>query len=112
MHPDLVVRAGRLLDGRVVDIPIRAGSIDADGRIVTPLFFDATAIAIARAVRTADYRRETLLPSIRRTLQEAVRNGTLHTQAFVDVDTAAGLEGLHAVLAARAEFHRPAQANA
>jgi cytosine deaminase len=37
-------------------------------------------------------------------LQEAVRYGTLHMQAFVDIDTAAGLEGLHAVLAARAEF--------
>ena len=45
-----------------------------------------------------------LLPSIRRALQEAVRYGTLHVQAFVDVDTAAQLEGLHAVLAARAEF--------
>ena len=152
MDPDLVVRAGRLLDGRVVDIAIRAGSIDAvvehsadrrpgsaavieaDGRIVTPSFVDAhihldkvhtlpllddraieaytgegmtgaaTAIEIARAVKTGDYRRETLLPSIRRALQEAVRYGTLHMQAFVDVDTAAGLEGLHAVLAARAEF--------
>lgn len=151
MNPDLVVRAGRLLDGRIVDIAIRAGSIDAvvehsadrrpgtavieaDGRIVTPSFVDAhihldkvhtlpllddraieaytgegmtgaaTAIEIARAVKTGDYRRETLVPSIRRALQEAVRYGTLHMQAFVDVDTAAGLEGLHAVLAARAEF--------
>jgi cytosine/creatinine deaminase len=140
--PDLVVRAGRLLDGRVVDMAIRAGSIEADGRIVTPSSVDAhihldkvhtlpllddraieaytgegmtgaaTAIEIACAVRTGDYRRETLLPSIRRALQEAVRYGTLHMQAFVDVDTAAGLEGLHAVLAARAEFHRPAQASA
>ena len=151
MNPDLVVRAGRLLDGRIVDIAIRAGSIDAvvehsadhrpgtavieaDGRIVTPSFVDAhihldkvhtlpllddraieaytgegmtgaaTAIEIARAVKTGDYRRETLVPSIRRALQEAVRYGTLHMQAFVDIDTAAGLEGLHAVLAARAEF--------
>jgi len=151
VNPDLVVRAGRLLDGRIVDIAIRAGSIDAvvehsadrrpgtavieaDGRIVTPSFVDAhihldkvhtlpllddraieaytgegmtgaaTAIEIARAVKTGDYRRETLVPSIRRALQEAVRYGTLHMQAFVDVDTAAGLEGLHAVLAARAEF--------
>ncbi|MGH8823993.1 MAG: amidohydrolase family protein [Jiangellaceae bacterium] len=108
--------------------------IDADGRLVTPSFVDAhihldkvytlpllgdraieaytgegmagatTAIEMARAVRTGDYRRETLLPSIRRALHEAVRYGTLHMQAFVDVDTAAGLEGLHAVLAARAEF--------
>jgi len=63
-----------------------------------------TAIEIARAVKTDHYRRETLLPSIRRALQEAVRYGTLHVQAFVDVDTAAQLEGLYAVLAARAEF--------
>lgn len=152
MDPDLVVRAGRLLDGRVVDIAIRAGAVDsvadhsagrtprggsvieADGRLVTSSFVDAhihldkvhtlpllgdraieayvregmagaaTAIEMAREVKTGDYRRDTLLPSIRRALQEAVRYGTLRMQAFADVDTAAGLEGLHAVLAARAEF--------
>jgi dihydroorotase-like cyclic amidohydrolase len=53
---DLVVRAGRLIDGRVVDVVVRSGRIesltddlgsaispgtmviDADGRLVTPSF--------------------------------------------------------------------------
>ncbi len=138
---DLVVRAARLLDGRVVDIAVREGRIEtvaehsnvrppgdvrvieADGRLVTPSFVNAhmhldkvytlplvgdraigeytgagmagamTAIEIARVVKTDHYRYEMLLPSIRRALQEAVRYGTLHVQAFVDVDTAAQLEG-------------------
>ena len=34
----------------------------------------------------------------------ALRNGVLHVQAFADVDTAAGLIGVQAVLAAREEF--------
>ncbi|GAA3386650.1 cytosine deaminase [Cryptosporangium minutisporangium] len=62
-----------------------------------------TSIELASAVKTG-YGREQALPQIRRALTEAVRHGTLHLQAFVDVDTAAGLEGLHAVNAARAEF--------
>jgi cytosine/creatinine deaminase len=148
---DLVVRAARLLDGRVVDVVVRSGRIEtmssdiesapsaataviqADGRLVTPSFVNAhlhldkvytlpllgdqaigeytgggmvgarAAIDTARAVK-AHYRQETLLPQIRRALTEAVRHGTLRIQAFVDVDTAAQLEGLRAVLAARAEF--------
>jgi cytosine/creatinine deaminase len=148
---DLVVRAARLLDGRVVDVVVRSGRIEtttsdlesaqsdgatvieADGRLVTPSFVNAhlhldkvytlpwlgdqaiseytgdgmagtkAAIDTARAVK-AHYRREALMPHIRRALTEAVRHGTLHVQAFVDVDTAAQLEGMRAVLAARAEF--------
>jgi cytosine deaminase len=149
--PVLVVRSGRLLDGRVVDLVVRSGRIealkdelgsdapadalviDAAGRLVTPSFVNAhlhldkvytlpllgdraigqytgagmararTAIDTARAVKL-HYRREMLLPNVRRALYEAVRHGTLYIQAFVDVDTTAQLEGLHAVLTAREEF--------
>lgn len=50
------------------------------------------------------YDREWILPNVRKALKEAVKNGVLHMQAFVDVDTTGGLEGMHAVLAAREEF--------
>jgi cytosine/creatinine deaminase len=148
---DLVVRNGRLLDGRVVDVVIRSGRvdavtddlgatgpddvavIDAAGRLVTPSFVNAhlhldkvytlpllgdraigeytgagmagasAAIDTARVVKE-HYRRDTLRPNVRRALTEAVRHGTLLLLAFVDVDTAARLEGLHAVLTAREEF--------
>lgn len=151
MSSDLVLRAGRLADGRLVDIVVRSGRIesltddlssvalpdavviDADGRLVTPSFVNAhlhldkvytlpllgdraiaeytgrgmtttkTAIDTARAVK-AHYQREALLPNVRRALSEAVRHGTLHIQAFVDVDTTAQLEGMHAVLTARDEL--------
>ncbi len=62
-----------------------------------------SAIEIAREVKK-HYRADTLLPNVRRALREAVRYGTLHVQAFVDVDTTGRLEGLQAVLAAREEF--------
>jgi cytosine deaminase len=61
-----------------------------------------TGIELARAVK-AHYDRAWLVPNVRRALREALRHGTLHVLAFADVDTAAGLEGLAAVLAARAE---------
>jgi len=63
----------------------------------------ATGIELARAVK-ADYDRAWIAPNVSRALREALRHGVLHIQAFVDVDTAAGLEGLYGVLAARAEF--------
>ena len=63
----------------------------------------ATGIELARAVK-ADYDRAWITPNVSRALREALRHGVLHIQAFVDVDTAAGLEGLYGVLAARAEF--------
>ncbi len=62
-----------------------------------------TAIERASSVK-AHYERAWLVPNIRRALEAAVRNGVLHIQAFVDVDTAAGLEGMAAVLAVREEF--------
>lgn len=62
-----------------------------------------TAIEMARVVKQ-DYDRAWIAPNVRRALVEAVRHGTLHVQAFVDVDTTAGLEGLLGVLEAAAEF--------
>jgi len=50
------------------------------------------------------YDRTWIMPNVRRALDEAVRNGVLHVQAFVDVDTTAGLEGMTAVLAVREEY--------
>jgi cytosine deaminase len=63
----------------------------------------ARGIDLARAVKQ-HYRVETLLPAIRQALADGLRNGVLHVQAFADVDTAAGLIGVQAVLAAREEF--------
>ena len=50
------------------------------------------------------YDRSWIVPNVRRALDEAVRNGVLHVQAFVDVDTTAGLEGMASVLEAREEY--------
>jgi cytosine deaminase len=63
----------------------------------------ARGIDLARAVKQ-HYRIETLLPRIRQALADGLRNGVQHVQAFADVDTAAGLTGVQAVLAAREEF--------
>jgi cytosine/creatinine deaminase len=63
----------------------------------------ARGIDLARAVKQ-HYRVETLLPAIRSALAEGARHGVLHVQAFADVDTAAGLIGVQAVLTAREEF--------
>jgi cytosine deaminase len=63
----------------------------------------ARGIDLARAVKQ-HYRLDTLLPSIRQALADGERHGVLHVQAFADVDTAAGLTGVQAVLAAREEF--------
>ncbi len=62
-----------------------------------------TGIELARAVKES-YDSSWILPNVRRALQEAVRFGTLHIQAFADVDTTGQLEGMRAVLQAREEF--------
>jgi cytosine deaminase len=62
-----------------------------------------TSIELASAVK-ARYDRSWIVPNVRRALDEAVTNGVLHLQAFVDVDTTAGLEGMAAVLAVREEY--------
>jgi cytosine deaminase len=63
----------------------------------------ARGIDLARAVKQ-HYRLETLVPPIRQALADGLRNGVLHVQAFADVDTAASLTGVQAVLATREEF--------
>lgn len=62
-----------------------------------------TSIELASMVKSG-YDREWIIPNVRRALDQAVLNGVLHIQAFVDVDTAAGLEGIEAVLAVRGEY--------
>lgn len=63
----------------------------------------ALGIDLASAVKQ-HYTVERLLPEVRRALEEGLANGVLTVQAFADVDTAAGLVGAQAVLAAREEF--------
>jgi cytosine/creatinine deaminase len=63
----------------------------------------AAAIDLASAVKR-HYTVERLLPRIRQALDDGLRHGVLTVQAFADVDTAAGLVGVQAVLAAREEF--------
>ena len=106
--------------------------VDADGRLVTESFVNGhmhlekvhtlpmvgdealgaytsgsmggamTSIELASAVKR-QYDRTWIEPNVRRALDEAVRYGTLHVLAFVDVDTTAGLVGMEAVLAVREE---------
>jgi cytosine/creatinine deaminase len=108
-------------------------AVDAGGRLVTESFVDGhlhldkvyslprlgdaaleaytaesmgsamTAVELAREVKR-DYRRDWITPNVDRALRESVKHGTLQMQAFVDVDTTGGLEGLHGVLAAREAF--------
>ena len=107
--------------------------VDADGRLVTESFVNGhmhlekvhtlpmvgdealgaytsgsmggamTSIELASAVKR-QYDRTWIEPNVRRALDEAVRYGTLHVLAFVDVDTTAGLVGMEAVLAVREEY--------
>jgi cytosine deaminase len=119
--------AGRL------PVPPDADVVAADGGLVTEPFVDAhlhldkvrtlplvgdaalrayTADGMSESARGLDlaravkqhYRVETLLPNIRQALADGERNGVLTVQAFADVDTAAGLVGVQAVMAAREEF--------
>ncbi len=62
-----------------------------------------TAIELARAVK-AHYKRDTLVPGIRRAVERAVCYGTSWIRAFADTDTAAGLEGVRAVMQVRDEY--------
>jgi cytosine deaminase len=108
--------------------------IDAGGGLVTPSFVDGhlhldkvytlpmagdgalaayTSGAMGEAMRSIvrdasavkqHYDRAWIAPNVRRALDLAVLHGVLHVQAFVDVDTTAGLEGMAAVLEVRAEY--------
>jgi cytosine/creatinine deaminase len=106
-----------LADGGLVTEPFVDAHLHLDKVRTLPLIGDAAleaytadgmadsarGIDLARAVKQ-HYRVETLLPAIREALADGLRNGVLHVQAFADVDTAAGLIGVQAVLAAREEF--------
>jgi cytosine deaminase len=113
--------------------PGAVAQVDADGRLVTPSFVDghlhldkvfsltrvgdgalaaytsgemgaaAQAIGLAREVKRG-YDRAWIAPNVRRVLEWSVAHGVLTFQAFVDVDTTGGLEGLHGVLDALEGF--------
>src|SRR3954469_8776494 len=112
--------------------PGGATLIAAEGGLVTEPFVDAhlhldkvptlplvgdealqayTAAGMADSARSIDlasavkrhYTLERLLPNIRQALADGLTHGVLAVQAFADVDTAAGLVGVRAVLAAREE---------
>jgi cytosine deaminase len=114
-------------------VPPTAAVVTADGGLVTEPFVDAhlhldkvrtrplagdaalqaytadgmagsaASIGLASAVKR-HYTVERLLPNVRQALADGLTHGVLHVQAFADVDTAAGLVGVQAVLAAREEF--------
>lgn len=117
---DLTVPPGAVVvraDGGLVTEPFFDAHLHLDKVHTLPLIGDAAlqaytgggmaesarGIDLARAVK-AHYRLDTLLPPIRQVLSDGERHGVLHVQAFADVDTAAGLTGVRAVLAAREEF--------
>ena len=107
--------------------------LDADGRLVSPSFVDPHlhldkvytyeaagedaveryqaggmgdamgAIESASAVK-ADYDAERIYEQAKRAVELGIRHGVLHHRAFADVDTAAGLEGVKALLRLREEY--------
>lgn len=82
---------------RVGDEALRAYTSDDMGSAMRSIVESATKVKAA-------YDRSWIMPNVRKALDLAVLNGALHIQAFVDVDTTAGLEGLGAVLAVRDEY--------
>ncbi|MGY1603672.1 amidohydrolase family protein [Geodermatophilus sp. SYSU D00815] len=87
---------------KVRTLPL-AGDAALRAYTVAGMAGSAAAIDLASAVKR-HYTVERLLPNIRRALDDGLRHGVLHVQAFADVDTAAGLTGVQAVLAAKREF--------
>jgi len=110
-----------------------ASSIDADGRLVSPSFVDPHlhldkvytqaaagetaveryqaadmgdamgAIEAASAVKT-DYDADRIYQHAKQAVELGIRHGVLHHRAFADVDTAAGLEGVKALLRLRDDY--------
>lgn len=108
--------------------------IDAGGGLVTPSFVDGhlhlekaytlhlagegaltayTSDSMGAAMRSIvedasavkrHYDASWIMPNVRRVLDDSLRHGVLHMQAFVDVDTTAQLVGMEAVLAVREEY--------
>ena len=107
--------------------------LDAAGQLVSPSFVDAhlhldkvytftrigdaalreytaagmggamTSIELASRVK-ADYDESWIHDNARRAVLEGLRHGVTHVQAFADVDTAAGLEAVKALLRVRDEL--------
>ncbi len=130
---DIAVRDGKIskISG---GIPGTAGEIiDAEGNLVTESFvnghlhldkvytlekvgMDALSsyksgtmggamTAIEQAARVKEsYNEEWIIENVRKALNLAVKYGNTHIRAFADVDTKAKLEGVKAVLKAKAEF--------
>lgn len=126
-------RVTTLADAGIAPRPADLPLVAAEGRLVTPTFVDGhlhldkvhtlprlgdaaltaytggtmgsamTAIELAREVKRG-YDRAWIRPNVERVLAASVANGVLAMQAFVDVDTTGGLEGLHGVLEARRAF--------
>ncbi|RBY75496.1 cytosine deaminase [Geodermatophilus sp. TF02-6] len=104
-------------DGGLVTEPFVDAHLHLDKVRTLPLVGDAALLAytadgmaasaagidLAREVKR-HYTVERLLPPVRQALADGLTHGVLHVQAFADVDTAAGLIGVQAVLAAREEF--------
>ncbi|MDZ7700605.1 MAG: amidohydrolase family protein [Halobacteriales archaeon] len=61
------------------------------------------AIESASAVK-ADYDESRIYENARRAVELGIRHGVLHHRAFADVDTAAGLEGVKALLRLRDDY--------
>ncbi|MCO7222045.1 amidohydrolase family protein [Klenkia sp. PcliD-1-E] len=103
-------------DGGLVTAPFVDGHLHLDKVRTLPLAGEAALAAytadgmaesaagidLASAVK-AHWSVDLLLPNVREVLALGVEHGVLHVQAFVDVDSAAGLVGMEAVLAAREE---------
>ncbi len=130
---DIAVLAGRITAIDVRLPPGAAREIDAAGGLVTESFanphlhlckvytlamMDEEALknyqaagmgkamnAIELAARVKEkYDASWILPNVRKALNEAVRYGCTHIRAFADVDSKARLEGVKALIQARAEF--------
>jgi cytosine deaminase len=110
--PEVIAADGRLVTESFVNAHLhldkvytqaRAGQAALAAYTAGSMGGAMTGIELARAVKN-DYDSAWILPNVRQALLEAVRFGTLHIQAFADVDTTGRLEGVRAVLQAREEF--------
>lgn len=110
--PEMIAAEGRLVTESFVNGHLHLDKVYTLGRAGEEALAAYTAgsmgsamtgIELARAVKN-DYDSSWILPNVRRALMESLRFGTLHIQAFADVDTTGQLEGVRAVLQAREEF--------
>lgn len=120
---DIGIAQGRIAfvgDEQVSDTALR---IDAEGRVVTPGLVDShihldkshlcdrcgpsrsVASAIARVSELKlGMTEEDIYERARRTLMQAVVQGTSHLRAHVEIDSKIGLKGFRAILALKREF--------